>query len=137
MKIKVLQSAANSLCQMCCSAHIASSLELLADIPGNTLKIDLLADSCMHPQRGDLELPLTKDFSAWLAERFKAIEVPLTFLQQALISLQYKTDRVPTDRSRIVLFDLECTSKISVKDRVFMGHASDAIWYNRASTMKH
>jgi hypothetical protein len=133
MKLKELRSIADSLCQMGCSARISTSLERIADLPDAALRIDLLSGSCIHGRVGDLPLPMVEEFRAWLTERLRGAGIANDVLERAILSLRYTTDRVATDRSRILLFELECTSELAVQGRVFRGHASDSLWYERAS----
>lgn len=132
MKIKELRSIANSLCQMGCSARINTSLERLADLPDDALQIDLLSGSCVHGKVGELPLPMVEEFRAWLTEQVRKAGITSDVLDRAVLSLRYTTDRVATDRRRILLFELECASEFAAEGRVFKGHASDSLWYQRA-----
>ena len=131
MKIKVFRSIANSLCQMCCSAHINRSLEYLADLPDGTVEINLLSESCKHSVAGDLSLPMVADFNLWLSKRLEQVGLSVDVMQSVQVSLRYNTDRVPTDRNRILLFELECSSKFVVAKRIINGYAENVHWYER------
>ncbi|SRR5213593_2029130 len=131
MKIKVLRSIANSLCQMCCSARINTSLERIAGLPDGTLKIDLLLGSCVHSTAGDLQVPMVEDFRAWLSSQMEQSRLSFDVFRSVLLSLQYKTDRVPTDRKRILLFELESASQFVLANQVIEGHATNVLWYQR------
>ncbi len=116
---------------MCCSARINTTLELLAEFPDGTVDVDLLAESCRHSQLGVLHLPLVEDFKCWLGLRLEDAGLSLGLTRQALLLLQYNTERVPTDRSRILLFDLKCRFQIALQGRLIEGYSENAIWYHR------
>jgi hypothetical protein len=131
MKIKIFRSIANSLCQICCSARIDESLEHLADLPDGVVKIDLLLESCNHTKSGDLMLPIVADIKHWLLDRLEQARISFEVLQDASISLTYKTDRIPTDRSRLLLFELECASHFVVGARIIEGNYKNVLWHKR------
>ena len=133
MKIKVVRSIVNSLSQMCCSARINTTLELLSDLPDGTVEVDLQGASCRHSGIGDLKLPLVEDFRTWLVLGLEDAGLSLGLLQQAQLSLQYCTNRVPTDRTRILLFDLHARCQIKLQNRLIEGHSVSALWYHRLS----
>ena len=132
MKIKAIRGIANSLSQMCVSHRIDTSLERLADLPDGTVEVDLLKRTCCRSGSGTLELPIVEQFAAWLLTRMEHAGLSLESLEQATIILNY-SNRVPTDRSRILLFDLECTSQLGIEGRVVEGHAKSGVWYHRLS----
>jgi hypothetical protein len=131
MKIKVVRSIANSLCQMCCSSRMSSSLERLADLPDGTVQIDLLSGSCSHTAFGDMHLPAIEEFRSWLSQRLEEENIGIGVFRRAECSLSYTTDRVPTDRKRIVLFELECASLFELGDQIIQGNATNTVWHQR------
>src|SRR5206468_11567946 len=108
-----------------------SSLESMADLPDGTVQIDLLSGSCTHTTAGDLQLPMVEDFRSWLSQQIEQSKIEFNVFHRAIVSLRYKTDRVRTDRSRILLFDLECESQFALADQVIEGRAVNALWYQR------
>ena len=106
----------------------------MAELPDATVRIELRSGSCKHPIVGDLELPVVEELRTWLLARVEAAGILFDSFEQVLLSLHYKTDRVPTDRKRILLFELECACEISLDNRVIEGHATNALWYERRTS---
>jgi hypothetical protein len=79
-----------------------------------------------------VSLPIVEDLLSWLKARMSQVGGSVEALEKAMLTLNY-ANRVPTDRKRIVLFDLECIAQLGIGERVFEGHADNAVWYQRSS----
>jgi len=84
-----------------------------------------------HATVGDLRLSMVEEFRGWLSQQMEQAKVESNVFHRGTLSLQYKTDRVATDRTRILLFDLECASQFVLADQVIEGHAASALWHQR------
>lgn len=131
MKIKAIRSIATSLCQMCCSSRMSASLERLADLPDGTVRFDLLSGSCTHTAVGEVRLPAIEDFRNWLSQRLQDERIDVEVFQSAWLSLRYKTDRVPTNRKNILLFELESASHFTLSDHTIERRAANVVWHQR------
>ena len=132
MKVKILRSLAASLSEMAVSARLGDTLELLADLPDGTVVVDLLELTCRHSSEGTVRLPPLQEFSEWLAQQLGNASIPAGAVNAATLEIRYRTDRVPTDRSRIVLLDIHSTCRLESMGKVAEKTAQNAIWHHRS-----
>ena len=75
--------------------------------------------------------PITTELSDWLLKQLGVAGVPVAKLEGATVTLSYRTDRLPTDRSKIVVFDLEATTSVLAAERFSFGTAEGTQWHTR------
>lgn len=118
---------------MVVASRLSSDLELLSSFPDGTVTIDLLNGTTAHSSGRVLSLNVANDLCSWLEERLVQNGGSLGALSRAELMVSIKTDRVPTNRERIVPFDLECTSILSAGKKIYEGRAKKLVWYKPPS----
>jgi hypothetical protein len=129
---KVLQDFANTLCQMLVGWRMGEDLELLAELPDGTLDIDVLSGSTTHSVNGRINLHIAGELQAWLKHRISEARVEPSSIALARVTAIVRTDRIATDRKRIVSFDFAVDSIIEAADREYRGRLCEAHqWHSR------
>lgn len=133
MKRKSLQDVANTLPHMLVGWRMAAEdLERLSDLPDGTLRIDLLRETAEHSEAGSLALHVVTELSAWLRDRLATLEIPLTELARANVDAEIRTDRIATDRKRIVSFDFTCQSRVATLQKTYEATLKERhVWHRR------
>ena len=127
MRRKVLQDIANTLCQMFVGWRLGEDYEKLADLPDGTLQVNLLLKQNYHSSGVDLIFWITTELAAWFRERLIVHGIPLSEIQKCSLAVTYTTNRIKTDRKKIISFDFSCISIIK----------TDEVEYNGALVEKH
>lgn len=129
LKHREFQALADTLCQMAVSSRLDSDLEQLCQLPDGRLSIDLVRNSSSHSVSGPLSLRIVADLHTWIAQRLLVSDEHLIAAQ---IEIVYRTDAVPTDHNRIVMFDLESNSTIGTEMHSWRGKSQKgALWHRR------
>ena len=131
MKTKLVKSLAPDLSAMAISSRVLPSLEQLCSLPDGTVTLDLVSNTAKLSDGQSLELLITAELSDWLRERLAQAAIPVERLEAAKIDLSYGSHRIPTNRSKIVAFDLGATANVLAADRVSTGTAEGMQWYKR------
>jgi hypothetical protein len=108
-------------------------LESLARLPDGNLALDLLAQTVHHSSGGVIQLRIVGDLTNWLKIRLIDNRIPVSDLSKAELVAAIRTDKIPTDRNRIVVFDFSITCNVGlpeggVKTAVVTGRT----WHDRA-----
>lgn len=112
--------------------RMGQDLEKLADLPDGTIKFDLLQGTASHSRVGEIDLWIAKEMQAWLKHRFEVDRIPENQILQGCVQLSSTTDRIKTDKKRIVSFDWECHSLIATDEKCYESHLKEAhSWHNR------
>lgn len=132
MRRKVLQDVANTLCDMLVGWRMSEDLESLAVLPDGTLVFDVLLGTVAHSKKGELSLYIAGELSAWLKNRLKALNVPVEALVTVTVRAEFRTDRIKTDRKRIVSFDWRCESIVATDEKTYVGRLVEKHqWHTR------
>lgn len=132
MRRKVIQHYVDVLCHMAIGWRMAEDLEKLAELPDGTIEIDLRTGSTVHSTAGNVDLWIAKEMQAWLRQRFATDRIPEDHILRAELRLISKTDRIKTDKKRIVSFDWDCHSLIATDQKTYEGHLKEAHrWHSR------
>jgi hypothetical protein len=121
MRRKVLQDIANTLCQMVVGWRMGDDYEHMAQLPDGTLSFDLLEEKASHSCGEYPKLWITGELSAWLKNRLAVERVESSKLAVAKLEVTYKTDRIKTDRKKIISFDFECRSTLETDEAKYEG----------------
>jgi hypothetical protein len=134
MRRKVLQDVANTLCQMLVGWRMSEDLEALSELPDGVLSFDVLGGSVAHNHSGALELHIAGELSTWLRHRLASLNIPLSALKSATLRAEFKTDRIKTDKKRIVSFDWSCESSLATHEKVYFGQLlEEHQWHTRTA----
>ena len=104
MSKRAIRDVANTLPHMFSSRISNEDFEVLAALPDGTLTIDLLAATAHHDAGAALKLSVAETLAAWLKDRL--VSRFTTEVVGAMIVVVIRTDRVPTDRARIIPFEM-------------------------------
>lgn len=137
MRRKIIQDFANTLCQMLVGWRMGEDLEVLADLPDGTLSIDILSGSANHSVNGPIRLHVAGELQAWLQHRLSESEIEPSIVDQARVTAVIRTDRIATNRKRIVSFDFTVDSVITTADREYRGRLCEVHqWHSRVPSNK-
>jgi hypothetical protein len=133
MRRKALQGVANNLCQMLSGWRMRiEDLEVLSQTPDGVLIFDVLGGSVAHDRTGALSLSVAGELNAWLKDRLASLNIPLSAVKSATLRAAFKTDRIPTDKERIVSFDWTCESSVATDEETYSGRLVEAHqWHTR------
>ena len=135
MRRKVLQDVANTLCQMAVGWRMNNDLEALAELPDGELRFDILAGTVTHSIVGEIPLHVASELSAWFTHRLSILRIPKNAIEKAQLRAAFRTDRIKTDRQRIVSFDWTCASSIDTDECSYIGATSyKHTWHSRCSS---
>jgi hypothetical protein len=113
---KALQDIANALCPMLIGQSRGLDLDAVCELPDGTLEIDLLNATARHSSTGAITLAVAGELSGWLRSRLEALSFPISGVHAARIAAAYRTDRIPTNREKLVSFDWKCESILSTDE---------------------
>lgn len=121
MRRKVLQDIANTLCQMVVGWRMGDDYERMAELPDGTLSFDLVAGTVHHSSGESPKLWIAGELSVWLKHRLSVENVELSKLTAAKLDVSYRTDRIRTDRKKMVSFDFVCCSRLETDETTYEG----------------
>lgn len=111
---------------------MADDLELLAGLPDGTLTIDVLAGTANHSVNGSVRLHIAGDLKAWLERRLSESGIERSEVETASVTAGIRTDRIATNRKRIISFDFSVDSTIATAERVYRGRLCEVHrWHSR------
>ena len=132
MARKVFQDFANTLPHMLVGWRMTEDLERIAELPDGVLTIDVLKGTTTHSAVGDLTLYIAGELQAWLARRMAESGIPADLLDLAQVIADIRTDRIATDRKRIVAFDFDCKATLVSGTRTYRGTLVEKhAWHSR------
>jgi len=69
---------------------------------------------------------------SWFFDRLKASNIPLEEIKEATVKAGIKTDRIATNRKKIVSFDFTLQSVIETNERSYLGKLKEVhSWHQR------
>ena len=107
-------------------------LEKLADLVNARVTIDVLRHTAVKDGSEPLSLKIVEELGAWLAKRMAAAHVSRDAVSAVTLRLDVRSDRIATDRKRIVLFDFDCQCLVSTPERTYEGTVTEQhTWHQR------
>ncbi len=132
MRRKILQDYANTLCAMLVGWRMGEDLEVIADLPDGELLVNVLNGVATHSLAGVIELGVAKELQAWFFNRLKVSNIPSEVIKLATVKAGIKTDRIATNRKKIVSFDFTLQSAIETDERSYLGKLKEVhSWHQR------
>jgi hypothetical protein len=132
---KVLQDLANTLCQMLVGWRGAGDIWAIAALPDGMISIDLLARTARHSTAGELQLYLTGELAAWLDHRLGSLAIPKVQIRTATVEAAYRTDRIKTNRKKVVSIDWTVESLLATDEAQYLGRVVETHqWHSHAAT---
>jgi hypothetical protein len=111
---------------------MGDDLEAMADLPDGELSVDVLEGNATHSQAGPVKLEIAKELRAWFLERLKVSSIPSAEIKSATVRAAIKTDRIATNRKKIVSFDFALESTIETNERAYIGQLTKVHrWHQR------
>lgn len=121
MRRKVLQDIANTICQMIVGWRLGEDYETLAELPDGILHVDLINASNSHSSGSIPALWVTAELSMWLNNRLAVENIDRDQIRAVSIELKHSTDRISTNRKKIISFDFVCSSSIKTDEIEYKG----------------
>lgn len=113
----------------------ADDIWKIAALPDGTISIDLLRRTANHTTVGDLELYLTRELAAWLDHRLSTLAIPKIQITAATVNAAYRTDRIKTNRKKVVSIDWAVESLIATDEAQYVGRLTEVHqWHSHAAT---
>lgn len=135
MRRKIIQDFANTICQMLVGWRMGDDLEALAGLPDGTLLVDVLAGTASHDIAGNIQLRVAGELQPWLSHRLSINRVPAHSIASATVAAEIRTDRLDTNRARIVSFDFSVHSAISTDESSYTSELQEVHrWHSRLPT---
>ena len=132
MRRKIIQDLANTLCQMLVGWRMGEDLEVLAELPDGILSINVLAGTASHDAAGMISIHIAGELQAWLSHRLSISQIPIQAISAADVVAKVCTDRLATNRKRIVSFDFSVRSVISTDECSYTGQLHEVHrWHSR------
>lgn len=129
---KILQDVANTLPNILVARMHIVDLETLAHLPDGSLSLNLLAHTARHSLGGDIELKIVDELTDWLKTRLVKNQVAVSDLTKAELVAAIRTDKIPTDRDRIVVFDFSITCNVGLREEnVVTAIGTGRTWHDR------
>jgi hypothetical protein len=125
----------NALADMFVHWLTPSDLEVIAGLPDGKIDVDVLARQATHTAVGPIDLGVSRTLRTWLDSRLADHGLLVSSLSAAGVSAEYRSDRIPTNRDKIVSFDWNCQGHIAVQNLQFIGRmVENHKWHTREAT---
>jgi hypothetical protein len=116
-KRKFLNDVVNALPRMIMSERMSyADLETLANLPDGALSIDLLNRQAVHSAGHNVSLQIVPHLADWLSARLDLNDARIEDLAHVRLKLVFRTDTIPTIRTRLLHFDWVCACTIAPRD---------------------
>ncbi len=134
MRRKVLQDYANTFCQMLVGWRMGEDLETLSELPDGELLVNALTGEATHSTYGPIKLWVAGEFQSWFNHRLEVSGIPSTEIQAASVTAKINTNRIATNRKKVVSFDFTIESRIETSDALYVGNLKEVHqWHQRAA----
>jgi len=135
MRLRELQGVADNMAQKAVAWPMRSDLELCAELPDGVIRMDLLRRNSEHSTSGAVELRSVSHLRWWLRKRMRVLRIPRSELTVATVVMEFRTDRILTNRAKLVSFDWQARTQFSTQLRAYEGRlAVQHIWHSRPCT---
>ena|SRR5579864_2847105 len=132
MSKKILADVTNTIPHMVRSRIDGGDLEILIPLPDGVLTIDLVSGIAQHANGDVVKLALVAHLVDWLKERLAKAGLDSVDLTKAELVISIRTDRVPTDRKKLVPFEFSSTANLAIDTTVCSSKPAFALlWYDR------
>ena len=132
MRRKVIQHYADVLCHMAIGWRMGDDLEVLADLPSGTIRFNILSGQATHDTQGPIQLHIASEIQDWFLDRLGKDGIPSEAIESATLDTAMNTDRIKTDKKRVVSFDWRCHSRITTDEKTYEAELADQhTWHSR------
>ena len=105
--------------------------ELIAALPDGTIALDLINETAHHSEEGIQQFWITGELAAWLRHRLAVHHIPAAEIKAANLIVSYSTNRVKTNRKKVVSFDFSCRSYIQTESAQYDGELIEKHTYHQ------
>ena len=118
--------------------RMGDDLDILADLPSGSIHFDILSGQATHNTQGLIHLHIASEMQAWFLDRLAKDSIPSEAIEFATLDTEMNTDRIATDKKRVVSFDWHCHSKIATVEKNYEAQLTDQhTWHSsRQATSK-
>ena len=116
---------------MITSDRICENFESLVEFPDGGLSLNLLTGYSCHNSEGPVDLSIALEMQQWFSRQLADFNIPEGLISEATVSIDYRTDHVPSDRNRILLIELKARSRIKTADHTFDSALENIVWCKR------
>ncbi|WP_404418677.1 hypothetical protein [Marinospirillum sp.] len=135
MRRKRLNHYADVVCKMFVGWRMGDDMEALSDLPDGTISINLLTGDAVHSEVGLLDLHIAKEIQAWLQQQGAKEGVDIEKLKSATLEVDVDTNKVATNKKKVLLFSFSCRSNLKTDTATYQGALTDEYhWYTRIIT---
>ena len=133
MRRKVIQHYADVLCHMASGWRMGDDLEILADLPSGRIHFDIIEGCASHYSEGEVALCIAGEMKAWFRDRIAKDGIPMEAIQSAVLDVDMDSDRIKTDKKRVISFDWRCHSQIVTAEKTYEAELRDRhAWHSRS-----
>ena len=112
--------------------RMGDDLEKLSDLPSGRIDVDLLKGDAIHDKVGNIDLCVSKEIHAWLIKQMNGENIDIDQIRLARLSVEMDTDKIATDKKRIVSFNWRCSSRIKTDEKIYSGNlVEEHQWHKR------
>ena len=114
---------------------MGDDLDILADLPSGSIHFDILTGQATHGSQGLIHLHIASEMQAWFFDRLTKDNIPSEAIESATLDTDMNTDRIATDKKRVVSFDWRCHSRITTDEKTYEAQLADQhTWHSRSQT---
>ncbi|UKA05261.1 hypothetical protein IHC92_08845 [Photobacterium damselae subsp. damselae] len=136
MGLKRINHYVEVLPKMFVGWRMGEDLETLSELPNGVLSINLFDGTVSHSIVGELELYISNELSTWFRNEVKKENIDLSMLLKACLTVEVDTDKVKTNKKRVVMFNFDCIAHVATVNKVYESRFSEVIrWYTRLQTV--
>jgi hypothetical protein len=112
---------------------MSDDLEILADLPSGSIRFDILSGRATHGTQGLVRLHIASEMQAWFLDRLAKDRIPPEAIESATLDTDMNTDRIATDKKRVISFDWRCHSRITTNEKTYEAQLADQhTWHSRS-----
>ena len=113
---------------------MGEDLETLSELPDGELLVNALTGEATHSTYGPIKLWVAGEFQSWFNHRLEVSGIPSTEIQAASVTAKINTNRIATNRKKVVSFDFTIESRIETSDALYVGNLKEVHqWHQRAA----
>src|SRR6202045_5267166 len=105
MRGKLLQHAAETMCQLFCGWRLIESKPNLLKLGSGTLEIDAITGQCIYQGKATGQLTIAEEIRAWLQQDLATNKIPIAALTGAHLAVKLSFSVVPwNERTREIFY---------------------------------
>lgn len=126
MQRKVLQDFVNVFCQMFVGWRMSNDLSKLTELGDTQITINVFSGTAFIQEYKPVQLYIAEELSAWFLRRLTEVDIPLSGIVSASLSVDQKLRMEETKTKRVAHFDFDCKSEIRTNTKTYHGSLKEA-----------